>query len=114
MPADPLPFPRTDFPESDPRAWLHDEERRLLEGARCPDITVEVTVKVELAEHRELRKAGKRLPRTLTQEQEERERSAGRLLIAAGDAASNAADLLHLVAQLRCDLAAAMKEAPDA
>lgn len=71
--AEPITFPRTDFPTDDARAWLFDVERAMLSALLCDDLSVSVNIAVKLSEYR-----GTRTPKKLTPEQEARESAASR------------------------------------
>lgn len=104
------PFPRPDYLPEDARAWLHDAEREMYAALTHPDITIEITAKVELREKREARRTGRQAERVSRPDRDRREREASRHVMAAGRAAANTAAMLAEIAQLRANLIALLRE----
>lgn len=94
-------LPRADYPEDDVRAWMHDNERELLAALDCRDIAVTLKVAVELHEHQEIRRQGKRPKRNRHAALTPREKEASRLLTRRGDAHFLARLFLFEYAQMR-------------
>lgn len=98
-------FPRPDYDGDDVRAWLLDDERAMFDACHNPDISVSITVSVKLHEYR-----GKRSPKRLTPEQEERERVASRQMGPRCRGLGSVGNLLFLLAGER-KVAAQLRDA---